>query len=88
MLLIVSRGYLQDKQTSVMRHKLDVLPAKGFAKIELVQEDVLALNNEFKVTFFEDNRLYDKTYVVGKNVVNEEALQSIPVIQKDGILAK
>ena len=34
--LIVSKGYDKKDTTSVMRHKLKVLPAKSFAKIELL----------------------------------------------------
>ena len=88
MLLIVSRGYSQDKVTSTMRHKLETLPPKSYAKIEMVHEDVLALNNEFKVTFFEDNKLFDKTYLFRKNTINEKALQPIPLMQSKGILKK
>ncbi len=36
-----------------MRHKIEKLPAQSFARVELMQEEVLALNNSFKVTFFE-----------------------------------
>ena len=88
MLLIVSKGYTQDKVTSTMRHKLETLPPKSYAKIEMVHEDVLALNNEFKVTFFEDNKLFDKTYLFRKNTINEKALQPIPLMQSKGILKK
>ncbi|MCB0470056.1 MAG: hypothetical protein KDC51_05595, partial [Flavobacteriaceae bacterium] len=80
MLLIVSKGYSQDQETSTMRHKLEKLPPKSYAKIELLQDDVLALNNEFKVTFFEGNQLFDKTYLFRKNSINEKALQTIPLI--------
>ena len=88
MLLIVSKGYSQDQETSTMRHKLEKLPPKSYAKIELLQDDVLALNNEFKVTFFEGNQLFDKTYLFTKNSINEKALQTIPLINKKGILVK
>ena len=88
MLLIVSKGYTQDKETSLMRHKLEKLPKKSYAKIELMQEDVLALNNEFKVTFFEDTKMFDKTYLFRKNSINEKALQPIPLMEKKGILVK
>lgn len=88
MLLIVSKGYSQDQETSTMRHKLEKLPPKSYAKIELLQDDVLALNNEFKVTFFEGNQLFDKTYLFTKNSINEKALQTIPLINKKGVLAK
>lgn len=86
MILIVSRGYNETKTTSTMRHKLEKLPAKSYAKIELMQEDVLALSNEFKVTFFESNKMFDKTYVFRKNTINKKALQPIPLMEVRGIL--
>ena len=52
MILIVSHGFDADIKTSTMRHKLERLPAKSGAKIELMQDEVLKLNNEFKLTFF------------------------------------
>ncbi|MGB8375390.1 MAG: hypothetical protein WCE57_08730, partial [Salegentibacter sp.] len=50
--LIVTRGFEGEKQTSIMRHRLEKLPPQSFAKIEYLQDEVLALNNEFWVTFF------------------------------------
>ncbi len=88
MVLIVSKGYTQDKETSLMRHKLEKLPKKSYAKIELMQEDVLALNNEFKVTFFEENKMFDKTYLFRKNTINDKALQTIPLMEAKGVLVK
>ena len=88
MVLIVTRGYSETKETSTMRHKLDRLPAKSFAKIELMQEAVLQLNNEFKVTFFENNTLFDKTYLFRKNTINIKALQTMPLMNKKGVLVK
>ena len=88
MILIVSRGYTQDKETSIMRHKLDNLPPKSYAKIEIMHEDVLALNNEFKVTFFEANIMFDKTYLFRKNTINQKALQNIPLMAAKGVLVK
>ncbi len=88
MVLIVSKGYDANKETSLMRHKLEKLPAKSYAKIELMQEDLLALNNEFKVTFFEGNRMFDKTYLFRKNTINKKALQSIPLMDVKGVLVK
>lgn len=86
MVLIVSKGFSEDKETSLMRHKLEKLPAKSYAKIELLQEDVLRLNNEFKVTFFEDNRMFDKTYLFKANSINDKALKAIPLMDLKGIL--
>ena len=88
MVLILSKGFTESKMTSAMRHKLEKLPAKSYAKIELMQEDVLKLNNEFKVSFFENNKLFDKTYLFRKNTINLKALQNIPLMDKKGILVK
>ena len=54
MVLIVTSGYNENKMTSIFRKKLDLLPKKSYAKIELMQDNLFALNNQFKVTFFED----------------------------------
>ena len=88
MILIVSGGYTEDKITSTMRHKLERLPKKSYAKIEWLQDEALALNNEFKVTFFKDNKIYDKTYTFRKNTVNLKALRPIPLMDVKGVLVK
>jgi len=88
LVLIVSGGYSQDKITSTIRRKLDKLPKKSYAKIELMQEVVFTLNNTFKVTFFEGNTMFEKTYLFRKNTINLKALQSIPLMEEKGILVK
>jgi len=88
MVLIMTRGYSETKATSTMRHKLEKLPAKSYAKIELMQDDVLTLNNEFVVTFFENNKMFDKSFVFRKNTINKKALQPIPLMECEGVLAK
>tara|TARA_R110000751_G_scaffold92362_1_gene180792 strand:- start:333 stop:728 length:396 start_codon:yes stop_codon:yes gene_type:complete len=88
MVLIVTSGYSEDKMTSIFRKKLDLLPKKSYAKIELLQEDLFAINNQFKVTFFEGNKMFDKTYTFRKNTINLKALQSIPLMEAKGVLVK
>ena len=88
MVLIVTSGYSDDKMTSIFRKKLDKLPKKSYAKIELMQEDLFALNNQFKVTFFEGNAMFDKTYTFRKNTINLNALQAVPLMEARGVLVK
>ena len=88
MVLIVTSGYSKEKTTSVFRKKLDSLPKKSYAKIELMQEELFALNNTFKVSFFEGNQMFDKTYLFRKNTINLKALQAIPLMQVKGVLVK
>ncbi len=86
--LIVTSGYSEQKMTSIFRKKLDVLPKKSYAKIELMQEDLFALTNEFKVTFFEGSTMFDKIYVFEKNTISETALKKIPLMEAKGILIR
>ena len=86
--LIVTNGYSENKITSTFRKKLDKLPAKSYAKIELMQEELFALNNQFKVSFFEGNTMFDKTYLFRKNTINIKALQPIPLMKVKGVMVK
>lgn len=88
MVLIVTNGYNEDKVTATFRKKLDVLPKKSYAKIELMTEELFALNNTFKVSFFEGNKMFDKTFLFRKNTINLKALQPIPLMEAKGILVK
>ena len=88
MVLIVSKGFNEDVSTSIMRHSIKKLPSKSFAKIELLQDDVLKLNNEFKISFFENNVMFYKNYLFRKNAINKKALQSIPLMNVKGVLVK
>ncbi len=86
--LILSQGYTDKKMTPPMRHTITLLPARSYAKIEYLQEKVLELNNAFKITFFEGNQMFDKTYLFRKNTINVKALQTLPLMQLKGVLVK
>jgi hypothetical protein len=86
MVLIVSMGYTTKKASSTMRHKLEKLSAKSYAKIELMIDDVLELKNEFLVTYFEGSKMYDKTFVFDPNSISEDKLTDVPLILDKGIL--
>ena len=86
MVIIVTKGYSEDKKTATFRKKIEFLPAKNFAKIEMILEDVLSINNLFNVTFFENNSLFEKSFEFRKNTINEKALQEIPLMNLKGVL--
>ena len=88
MVMVVSKGFKGEKKTSTMRHAIGVIKAKSFEKIEVVQEDVLALNNEFFVTYYADNKLYEKRFMFDSGTVIVSNLEPIPIIEKEGVLAK
>lgn len=88
MIVIVSQGFSKTKKSTLLRKKLDNLPANSFAKVEFVQPELFVLNNRFQVSFFENNQLKDKTFFFKQNTIKEGNLRMIPEIKKRGILAK
>lgn len=86
MVIIVVKGHSKEKITSTFRKKIEALPAKSFAKIELIQEDVLSMNNLFNVSFFEGNKLFEKSFEFKKNSVRKQQLQNVPLMHLKGIL--
>ncbi|SHI64411.1 hypothetical protein SAMN04488096_103156 [Mesonia phycicola] len=85
--LVVSKGYDKKDKTSVMRHSLKVLAAKSFAKVELLQPDLLKLNNEFSVSFFAEGKMLHKNFIFKKNTVSNSTAKELPLMQEKGILA-
>lgn len=88
MVVIVSQGFSDTKTTSLLRKKIEKLPANSFAKIELIQPELFKLNNRFQVTFFKGNMLFEKTFIFKENTIKEGALRMIDEIKKRGVLAK
>ena len=84
--LIVSNGFDNQKKTATFRHKLEVLPAKSYAKVEFMLEELLSINNEFKITFFIENTLYEKTFLIKKNTVSSKTIKLIPILNCKGVI--
>ena len=88
--IVVSKGYGkiggEERKTSMMRHGMKDVDSRSYAKVELLYGETLELTNEFWITFFEDNKLYDKKFVFKPNMLNDRALRDIPHINKRGII--
>ncbi|RZJ80237.1 MAG: hypothetical protein EOO20_26180, partial [Chryseobacterium sp.] len=74
------------RKTSLLRHAFVEVPPVSAVKIELVEDSVLALDNQFMVTYFINNVLYDKTYIFKANTIDEDNTEEVPVLFKDGIM--
>lgn len=76
------------KKTSLLRHAFMKVPSVSVVKVEMIEKSVLALNNEFMVTYFIGNTLYDKKFTFRKNMINERATEEVPIIWKNGVVVK
>ena len=76
------------RKTSLLRHAFVEIPPVSVVKVEMVEKSVLALNNEFMVTFFIGNTLYDKKYIFRANSISETAVEEVPILFVDGVIVR
>lgn len=76
------------KKTSILRHAFVEVPSVSVVKVELIEKSLLALNNEFMVTFFIGNTLYDKKFIFKANSINESATEEVPILFVEGVMVK
>jgi hypothetical protein len=76
------------KKTSLLRHAFAEIPEVSVAKIELIEKSVLALNNEFMVTFFIGNTLYDKKFIFKANSIQETNQEEVPILFVNGVIVR
>ena len=76
------------KKTSLLRHAFVAIPPVSVVKIEMVEKSVLVLNNEFMVTFFIGNTLYDKKFIFKSHSINEDFMEEVPILFVEGVIVK
>ncbi|MES2518341.1 MAG: hypothetical protein V4585_09555 [Bacteroidota bacterium] len=88
---VTSRGYGFDKdgnqiKTSQLRHFYKDVAAGEIIKIEMITPDVFHLNNEYWVSYFIDNQVFDKKYIFVPESIREENLIHIEQLNLKGVL--
>jgi len=76
------------KKTSLLRHAFIKIPAVSVVKIEMLEKSVLALNNEFMLTFFIGNTLYDRKFIFRANTITPEYVEEVPILFVDGVIVR
>jgi hypothetical protein len=76
------------KKTSLLRHAYVEVPAVSVVKIEMIEKSVLALNNEFMLTFFIGEKLYDRKFIFKAYSINENAVEEVPILFVDGVIER
>lgn len=87
--MIMSRGKHTDgRKTSTFRHAFKEVAPKTAMKVELIMEDVFPFMNEFVLTYFLGQTLYDKTFMAAPHSIADSNTVMLPVIEKEGVLIK
>jgi hypothetical protein len=91
-IIVTSVGFGENMQsgealkTATLRHSLEVLLPEEYAKIELIIPEVFGLYNEYWVSFWIDEVLYDKKFLFLPDSIKIEDLAVLPRFNKKGIL--
>jgi hypothetical protein len=88
--LVSSKGYgLKDGKevkTSVLRHSLGDIGRRQFATIEAIDEQVFCLTNEYWLSYYIDETIYDKKFIFLPESIVESNMIRIPILNKPGIM--
>jgi len=90
-IIVTSVGFGENLQsgealkTATLRHSLEVLMPEEYAKIELIVPEVFGLYNEYWVSFWVDEVLYDKKFLFLPDSIKIEDFSVLPKFNKRGI---
>ena len=86
--LVMSRGSYKNKKTSILRHGLGDLPPHMGAKVEMIADEVLGFTNEYIVTFFDEGKLFDKTFTFKPYSIKENNTVFINLMGQNCVIAE
>ena len=90
--LVSSKGYgeinQKKKKTTFFSHYLETLESQSFKKVEMINESVFGLTNEFFLTHYINGVIHDKKYIFLPETIIKENKTKIPLLNKKGIMIK
>lgn len=88
--IVVSRGYGEIdgefRQSSVLRHVFERIEANTNVIIEPIDPAVFVLNNEYWVSYYIGNEIFDKRFTFVPETITEQNLIKIPNLGLMGVL--
>lgn len=88
--LVSSKGYGEKDgeqvKTSILRHSLGDIPAQSYAGIELIDEQVFGLTNEYWLSYYLNGNIYDKKFIFVLESIVDTNLIRIPLLNKPGVM--
>lgn len=90
--IVTSKGYGEYKgeaiKTSTLRHFFEEIPDLEFTRVEPIMENTFGLTNEFWVSFYIDDKIYDKQYIFLPETINEKNFTKIPLLNVEGVMIR
>lgn len=90
--LVTSKGYGsindESRKTSVLRQFFETIPPQSYVKIEPIMEELFGLTNEYWVSFYISNIIYDKKFIFLPETISPDNFTYIPVLKTNGVMIK
>lgn len=90
--IVSSKGYGSYQgeavKTSTLRQFLGTIEANSYVQVEAMQKKVAGLNNEYWVSFYIGNEIYDKKYVFLPEAMQEQFFTNIPLLNERGVMIR
>jgi hypothetical protein len=88
--LVTSKGYGayegEEIKTSVLRHMFERVEAKSFVQIEPIDPAIFHINNEFWVSYYVGQKIFDKKFIFVPESIVEANLIDISMLNLRGVL--
>lgn len=88
--MITSKGYGmingEKRSTSVLRHVIEKVEAQAIAKVELISPELFQFTNEFWVSYYILDQIFDKKFIFLPGSISDERVVYIPELDLHGVL--
>jgi hypothetical protein len=88
--LITSKGYGErdgeQVKTSTLRHMFPSVDANSSKQIELIDEQTFGLSNEYWVSYYIGNQIFDKKFIFLPESIIDANFIKLPIVNKPGVM--
>ena len=88
--LVCSTGYGEmngeKRKSSTLRHGFPLIPPHSTSMIEPIAPEVFQLTNEYWLSYYIGNQIYDKKYVFVPETIIDANLVTVPILNEKGVL--
>jgi hypothetical protein len=73
-------------KTSELRHFFEKVDSNSSLQIELIPKELQGLNNQYWVSYYFEEQIFDKKFIFLPDTLLENNLVDVPVLGQKGIL--
>ncbi|MDO9552104.1 hypothetical protein [Rhodonellum sp.] len=88
--IITAKGYGviqgETKKTSVLRHMIQEIGPESMAKIEPIDPALFTLNNEYWVSYYILDQIFDKKFIFTEGSMDPSNITFIPELGLEGVI--